>query len=117
MATIKVHAGDFLPRKGSYNFGQLSLPTEDHAIMGEAIAATELSEVEIATEESVKRFGGTVGWGVAGGVVFGPLGAIAGLVFGGRGKDVTFVAKFKDGRRLMATTDSKTFKKLKAITF
>jgi len=30
---------------------------------------------------------------------------------------VTFIAKFKDGRKLLATTDSKTFTKLRALVF
>jgi hypothetical protein len=117
MATVKVHAGDFIKGTGSYSFGSLVLKTEKHAFVGEAIPITELSEVDLATEDSVKRFGGTVGWGVAGGLVLGPVGLLAGLLLGGRGKDVTFVAKFKDGRKLMATTDSKTFTKLKAAVF
>jgi hypothetical protein len=38
-------------------------------------------------------------------------------VLGGRGKDVVFVAKLKDGRKFMGQTNSKTFTKLKAEVF
>jgi len=118
MAEIKVHAGDF--RKGgghSLMLGSLIMRTPKHWILGETIPLTELAEVDVASEESVKRFGGTVGWGIAGSVLFGPVGLLAGVLVGGRGKEVTFIAKLKDGRKMLATTDSKTFTKLQAAVF
>ena len=83
----------------------------------ETIPLSKLESVEVASEESVKRIGGTVGWSIVGTVMLGPVGLLAGLLLGGRGKDVTFVARFKDGRKLLATTDSKTFTKMKAAVF
>jgi len=117
MAKIKVHAGDFLKGKGDYVFGSIQLKTEAHPYMGESLHVSELEVVEQASEESVKKIGGTVGWGVAGAALLGPAGMLAGLLLGGRGKEVTFVAVFKDGRKLLATTDSKTYTKLQAATF
>lgn len=111
MGKIKIHAGSF-GRKGtgSYSWGTLTL-------QGRVISPSSLESVEIATEDNVKKVGGTVGWGVAGGVLLGPLGLVGGLVLGGRKKEVTFVARFKDGKKLLATTDRKTFKKLQALAF
>ena len=117
MAKIKVHAGDFLKSDGQYNFGSLILMTEEHNFLGETIPITKLETVEIATEESVKKIGGTIGWGAAGAIILGPVGLLAGLLLGGKKKEVTFVAKFKDGRKLLASTDSKTFTKLQAAVF
>ena len=117
MANIKVHAGDFLKGDSQYSFGSFVLRTKEHSFAGEAIPVTFLETVEIATEESVKKIGGTIGWGVAGAVILGPVGLLAGLLLGGRRKEVAFVAKFKDGRKLLATTDSKTFTKLQATVF
>jgi hypothetical protein len=117
MATIKVHAGDFLKGEGQLSFGSLTLKTKEHSWVGEAIPLSALETVEVASEESVKKVGGTVGWGAAGAVILGPVGLLAGLLLGGRKKEVTFVAKFKDGRKLMATTDNKSFTKLKAAVF
>jgi len=77
----------------------------------------QLASIEIASEESVKRIGGAAGWGAIGALVLGPVGLLAGMLLGGRGKDVTFIATFKDGRKLLATTDSKTFVKLQALVF
>jgi len=77
---------------------------------------SEVETVDIASEESVKKIGGTIGWGAAGGLVLGPAGLLAGLLLGGKSKDVTFVARFKDGRKMLATADSKTYTKLLAAT-
>jgi hypothetical protein len=57
------------------------------------------------------------GWGIVGAVLLGPVGLLAGLLAGGRGKDVTFVGVHKDGRKFFATTDSKTYTKISAALF
>ena len=117
MAVIKVHAGDFLKGDSQYSFGSFSLRTNKHMFLGETILVSQLESVDVASEENVKKLGGTVGWGVVGGALLGPVGLLAGLLLGGKKKQVTFVAKFKDGRKLLATTDSKTFTKLQAAAF
>ncbi len=117
MAKVKVHAGDFLEGDGQFSFGSLVLKTKEHSFLGETIPITELDVVDVATEENVKKLGGTVGWGAAGALILGPVGLLAGLLLGGKKKQVTFVAKFKDGRKLLASTDSKTFTKLQAAVF
>jgi hypothetical protein len=117
MAKIKVHAGDFLKQDGRLSFGSLVLLTEKNNFLGEAIPLNRLETVEVASEESVKRVGGAIGWGAVGALALGPVGLLAGMLLGGKGKDVTFVAKFKDGRKLLATTDSATFTKLQAAVF
>ena len=71
----------------------------------------------MATEDNVKRLGGTVGWGVVGATLLGPVGLLAGLLLGGKGKDVTFIMKLKDGRKLLGTVDGKTYTKLNALIF
>lgn len=117
MAKIKIHAGDFLDGDSQFHFGQMMLRTQEHPWHGEAIPTTELDSVEIATKESVKKIGGTVGWGAAGALILGPVGLLAGLLLGGKKKEVTFVAKLKDGRKFLATTDAKSYTKLQAAVF
>jgi len=119
MAKITVHAGDFLKGNGDYHFGSFVLHTEKTRghLVGEAIHNSQLELIEAASEESVKKLGGAIGWGAAGAVILGPVGLLAGLLLGGKKKEVTFVAKFKDGRKLLATTDSKTYTKLMAAVF
>ena len=66
---------------------------------------------------STHQLGGTVGWGVVGATLLGPVGLLAGLLLGGKGKDVTFIMKLKDGRKLLGTVDGKTYTKLNALIF
>lgn len=117
MGKIVVHAGDFLDRVGHFDFGWFSLKTKKNPFLGESISVAQLEALEIASEENVKKLGGTVGWGAVGALVLGPIGLLAGLMLGGKKKEVTFVARFKDGRRLLATTDNATFIELQAAVF
>jgi hypothetical protein len=117
MSKITVHAGDFYKVDGYYALGNISLRNKKHCIMGESISIKQIARVEIASEESVKSVGGALGWGTAGALALGPAGLLAGLILGGKNKTVTFVAQFKDGRKLMATTDPQTFTKLQAAAF
>lgn len=118
MGQIKIHAGDFQEGEGSsFSFGSFSLRKPGAWFSAEVVPSAEVEEVAIATEDSVKRLGGTLGWGAAGAIVLGPVGLLAGLLLGGRGKEVTFVVRFKDGRKFLGTTDAKTFTKIQASTF
>ena len=117
-----VHAGDF-QKGGDHQFvkergkrGVLIMKTEG-TFFREKIYITEVAEVAAASEESVTHFGGAVGWGVVGGVLLGPIGLLAGLLTGGKGKDVTFVCKLKDGRKFMATAPSNVYTELSAVLF
>lgn len=99
MSKLKIHAGDWGEGSGQFASDCFTLPESGKMWGKETVSGKELESVEVATEESIKRIGGTLGWGVAGLAVLGPIGMLAGLLAGGRGKDVTFVAKFKDGRK------------------
>lgn len=116
MARIKVHAGDFKVGHASYSSGIILIRGNEN-FFAKKIHKSQLVECEVASEESVKRLGGTIGWGIAGGVLLGPLGMLAGLLVGGKHKEVTFVARFADGRKLLATTDNKTFTEFMAVAF
>ncbi len=117
LGTFTVHAGDF--KKCSdhqYVAGKLLMKNEGK-FLREDILVSEVEELEVASEESVKRLGGTVGWGVVGAALLGPVGLLAGLLAGGRGKDVTFVCKLRDGRRFMATAPAKVYTAPSAALF
>ncbi len=117
MASIEILAGDWKKQKVSYTLGSLTFQPPPGKWMPEVVHQGELEEVAIATEETVKKLGGTIGWGAAGALILGPVGLLAGLLLGGKKKEVTFIAKFRDGRKFMATTDSGTFTKLQAVVF
>jgi hypothetical protein len=115
MAKIKVLAGDFSTKSTARISGKsIMFP---RGWFFEWVPMKQLASVQIATEENVKRLGGTVGWGVAGAVLLGPLGLLAGLLLGGRNKNVTFVAQFKDGRKFLGTTKNRIYTKLLAAVF
>lgn len=116
MGKLKVLAGSWHTGDGSFSGTTFALPKSKSWADWEIVQAASLTTIEIASEESVKRVGGTLGWGVAGAALLGPVGLLAGLLMGGRRKEVTFVASFKDGRKLMATTDNKTFVMMKAAS-
>lgn len=123
MSTIKVVAGDLY--NGSWQFvGMFGSATMSRASTtkslwkGESIdLKTEVENIEQLTEEKVKKLAGTAGWGIAGAVLLGPLGAIGGMLLGGNKKEVAFACYLKDGRKFMGTTDGKTWQKITAARF
>jgi hypothetical protein len=114
VAKVKIHAANFPYIEVSAEGSCIFIKTGVFQFTGETIHASKFTTIEAASEDSVKKVGGAIGWGVVGGVLAGPIGLIAGAILGGNKKDVTFVAEIEDGRKFMATTDSKTFIKLQA---
>ena len=116
LGRIDVHAGDF--KKGNesqYVHGKFIMKNEGK-FLREKIKPSEIARLEEASEESVVSIGGAAGWVIAGSVLLGPAGLLAGLVLGGKGKDTTFICEFKDGRKFLGTASSKVFNELKKQT-
>lgn len=111
--TIEIHAGDFKHDKSSQFLSDAFLMKKPDKFLREKILPSEIETLEEANEENTVSIGGAAGWGLAGTVLLGPVGLLAGLVLGGKGKNVTFVCKFKDGRKFLGTTTAKTFNKIK----
>ena len=91
---FKIHGGDFLKDgEGSIMLDSLALPVRRRMLgdKKEVMSASEIAEVDIATEESVKKLAGTVGWGVAGALVLGPLGLLTGTLVVGRKREITII--------------------------
>jgi len=59
-----------------------------------------------------ENLGSALKWGLAGALVLGPVGLIVGIWLGGKSEEITFIATLKDGRKLMAITDGKTYSRL-----
>lgn len=117
---FKIHAGDFATnRKAQFVGNKFIMPDADDiwAWKTHDYKAEDVEEVAPASEENVKRLGGTVGWGAAGAAILGPVGLLAGLLAGGRKKEVTFIVKFKDGKKALCTADNKVFTKIQASQF
>lgn len=112
-AAVRFLAGDLGQGKGYVlASGKVRIPsgTLDFAM-------SALESVEMASEESVKRVGGALGWGLAGGALFGPAGLVVGGVLGGKGTDVTFIGTLRDGKRFLASARSETYVKFRSATF
>ncbi|MPW37643.1 hypothetical protein [Vibrio sp. B1Z05] len=113
MSKLKIIASeDFMHFSGSYMLGEFKMSVPGK-ILQEKIKVSEVKTVEEASEESVISIGGAAGWGVAGSVLLGPVGLLAGLILGGKSKDTTFVCEFKDGRKFIATGRTKVFEDIK----
>lgn len=134
VAMFKTIAGDFLNNQKIHTFFDCDFymhsPDGDESIgkallqglfgkkpKAEKISITEVEELEAASEENVKRIGGTLGWGATGAVLLGPVGLLAGLLLGGKGKEVVIVCKLKDGRKFLAVVDSGTYQKIQSAMF
>lgn len=115
MSKFVIHGGDFI--KGgtppSFSFGYFRLCTVAHQWAGESVSASDIDTIEVLTEANAKRLSGSLAWGAVGAIALGPIGGLAGLLAGGNGSDVTFACQFKDGRKLVATVDSKTYAKIR----
>lgn len=115
--SFEVHAGDFKKGKDHQFLKNQLIMKVEGKFRREKIEASLIEELEVASEENVKKLGGTVGWGIAGAALLGPVGLLAGLLAGGKGKSITFVCKLKDGRKFMASAPSKVYTQMSATTF
>lgn len=109
---INVQAGNF--KKGlesQYVHGNFYMKNEG-SFLREKILPSQIDKLELATEESVISLGGAAGWGIAGSVLLGPAGLLAGLILGGKGREATFICKFKDGRKFLGTASASVFNEL-----
>lgn len=110
---IDVLAGDF--KKGKRNqFAGKYLIMNTGRILREKIPVKQIEHIEKASDSSLKNISEAIGMGIAGDLLLGPAGAIAGSVIGATRNQVAFIAKFKDGRKFLGTTDSTTYTKLLA---
>ncbi|MGC9332490.1 MAG: hypothetical protein ACP5DZ_11560 [Bacteroidales bacterium] len=108
---------------GDYEGGKIKLSLGDVSIhhSGRLIPLTlnkrNVSSVEIITEENKKKFIGTAGWSIAGAAVLGLAGFVAGAKAGGNKKEVTFACYLKNGKKFIAVTDVKVYKKILSLSF
>jgi hypothetical protein len=112
MAKIKVLAGDFLQGDGEYRSGTITLVTALHPWPGVSLKQSDIKHMEIASEASSTKMENALGLGLAGALVLGPVGAAAGMIFASEQKEITFMITLKDGRKLLAATDDKTFQRI-----
>ena len=118
---------------GSDNVGSvINLNYIDGFAIGKVIIhKSQVASIDLVTEENVvttegggKSVVGALGWATAGGLFFGPVGGLAGLVFGGRKPqksttktNIFFALYLKDSRKYLISSDLNTFQTIKAMCF
>jgi len=107
---VKILGGDLTEGEWEYSRGTLWGPFEHIELRG------AVKRVQPQTEESVKKLAETLGWGLAGMVVMGPLGAVAGAFLGGNRKQVCALIELNDDRKFLATMDSKIYQEILAAS-
>jgi hypothetical protein len=126
MAEFKVIAGDFGQGvKGNVRVGKMyrvsaqgfTMPVPGSPYKTQHIPTGQIDTLEVATEESLKKMSGSIGWGFLGGLALGPIGALAGVLAGGRKTELTFICQFKDGRKFLGQCYMKTYTAIQAATF
>jgi hypothetical protein len=116
MAQLDVLAGDFAISRGRSHWwrGKL-LMKRNGKFFRENIQPRQIESVQLASEQAVISVGGAAAFGTAGALLLGPVGLLAGLVLGGRGNKTTFICKLTDGRKFIATANTKVFKELERL--
>jgi hypothetical protein len=112
MASITVLAGDFLQGDGEYRDGVFTLRTPLHPWPGITLPLSSFKCLEVANQESINNIKDAIGFGVAGAMLLGPIGAIAGFMLAGKETEVTFLATLDDDRKLLAAVDGATFEEI-----
>lgn len=62
---------------------------------------SDIVSAEIVTADNHMSVGKKIGWGIAGGLLLGPVGAIIGGVAGGNNKEQVVAVVFRDGRKAL----------------
>ncbi len=114
MAKITVLAGDFPQCDGEYHLGTITLKTSLKPRLGKSFPVSEFKDLTIQNTDSNKNIKTAIGLGLAGAMLLGPVGAIAGYWLAGKNTEVTFMATLKDGGKLLAATDSDTYRDISA---
>ena len=130
MATFAILAGDFGKTPSPTIAGQtLRLPKPPHAVSWkmlfgvtkwepvESIHAAEIASLEVVGQASGKSFGGAAAAGIAGDLLLGGIGAVAGVLAGGNKDAVTFQLTLRDGRALLGSAKPTAFQKIQAVEF
>ena len=112
---IKVIAGDLHACEWDFNGGMMTPdPQTGHS---ECVSLmSEIDSLTIQTQDSVKDLAKTLGLTVAGGVLLGPVGAIAGYFASGSRKEVCVLVKMKDGKKFLAVMDQRIYQQMVALS-
>ena len=115
--SFKLLAGDYDGHEAMFTSNKFVFRPKGKITGGKTYGVANIESLEQLDEENKKKVLGTLGWGTAGLVALGPLGAIGGMMIGGKRKKVIFAVQFSDGKKIMGETDAKLFTRMRAATF
>ncbi|WP_223547359.1 hypothetical protein [Pseudomonas sp. A-B-19] len=114
MAKIKILSGDFLDGHATYEPGFITIETSVYPWPGLKISTQEIRDLTLVSESSYRDVSGSVSLGLAGAMVLGPIGAVAGLMLAGEKDEVTFSLALRDGRSMLCATDGCTYRNIES---
>lgn len=114
---FKLISGDYEGHDAMFSSGKFMFMPKGKILVAKAYIKANVEMVEQLDEQNIKQVLGTLGWGTVGLIALGPLGAIGGMLIGGKNKKIIFVVKFNDGKKIMGETDAKLFNKIRAAMF
>lgn len=113
---IKVLGGDIPSGEWDFNGGMMTADpatgcSEVVSLMG------EIKTLRVETEDSVRDLAKTLGFTLVGGMLLGgPIGAAVGFVAAGKRKEVCVSCVLKDGRKFVATMDSRIYQQMLGLS-
>lgn len=115
---FEILAGDFPLGEVDFSLGFFRISRNGLPGIGERMDFSDVISLDVASEETFKKTAGKIGWGIAGAMALGAVGAVAGVVLGGKKTTlITFILVFDDGRKILGKADEKTFTVLRSKTF
>jgi hypothetical protein len=112
---IDIVAGDIPAGKWEFS-GSMLTPDAASGLVEVVDLMDSIAKLEVQTQDSVKDLGKTLGLTVAGGVLMGPLGAIAGYFAGGSRKQVCVLVTLNDKRKFLAVMDQRIYQQMMGIS-
>lgn len=113
---IKVVGGDLVVGEWDFNGGMMTAdPATGNADC--VVLPGNVKKISIKTQEDVKDLAKTLGFTIAGsvllgGLVGGPLGAVAGYFAAGNRKEVCILVELKDNRKFLAVMDQRIYQQV-----
>lgn len=107
---VKVLGGDLQQGEWKFETGVLWGAFDQIPMQG------QIKSIALQTEESIKKIPEMAVWGLGGALLLGPMGLLAGAVLGGNKKQVCALCELKDGRKFLATMDSKVYQEMLALS-
>jgi hypothetical protein len=110
---MKILGGDFKPGEASITFGALSLICKD----GTKHSYSSVTDLQPFTSASKSSIFAKAGWGLAGALALGPIGALAGVLGGGSGSIHTIFLTFSTGKSAVVSCSDRELQKLMKMRF